>query len=525
MYRSRRFEQVFTPAWSPDGSTIAFSAWRRGGLRDIVLLDVASGHVAEVTRDRALDTGPAWAPDGRTLYFTSDRTGVNNVYAYDMTAGETRQVTNVLGGAFSPTISPDGRRLVYLGFRSEGFDIYGMDLDPARFRPAPPYIDDRPEPVEDDAVVTTRSEPYDPLETIWPRSWLVGVAQDGFGTQLTFGTEGSDVVGYHSYAATIGIGLVYGNVDVDLRYLYQRSVLPISVHLYHRVSPRGGLLVGGEPQRWIERGFGGDIGLRYSFPRAFIGESVSLTYSLADVEKAEDFGGRLDPNDPPPVLPQTGLLSSVRLGWAWNDLVRTTWDVTPSAGRALSLSVSLAHPLIGSQFESVSFSWAIAQFIENPFVQHHVLALRYAGGLSGGDLGRRGLFSVGGFPEASFIDQIINQTVLGGQALRGYPPFDRSGTQFHLLQAEYRFPIWRPMWSVETLPAYIARVWASAFIDVGDAFFDKFDIDTFRVGVGGEIFIDFMLAYYLSYTLRIGVARGLMEGGDTQVYAHLGLPF
>ena len=45
--------QAFTPDWSPDGRTIAFSAWRPGGYRDILLLDLATGRVRELMRDRA----------------------------------------------------------------------------------------------------------------------------------------------------------------------------------------------------------------------------------------------------------------------------------------------------------------------------------------------------------------------------------------------------------------------------------------------------------------------------------------
>ncbi|RLB47646.1 MAG: hypothetical protein DRJ42_25010, partial [Deltaproteobacteria bacterium] len=144
IFRSPRFHQVYTPKWSGDGQTIAFSAWREGGYRDILLIDVATGRVEEVTRDRALDIGPAWGPGGRYLYFASDRTGISNIYAYELSSGRTLQVTNVLGGAFSPTISPDGTRIAYLGFARDGWDIWAMDLDPSAFRPAAPYLDDRP---------------------------------------------------------------------------------------------------------------------------------------------------------------------------------------------------------------------------------------------------------------------------------------------------------------------------------------------------------------------------------------------
>jgi hypothetical protein len=302
--------------------------------------------------------------------------------------------------------------------------------------------------------------------------------------------------------------------------------LPLTLRAFHGVAPRGGLVVGGEPQEWIERAVGGDIGLRYSFPRAFHSETVSLTYRLSYLDSIESISGNvLDPNDPPPLLPDEGLVASLGAGWSWSDVVKTTWDVTPSEGRRINLALSLAHPLLGSEFTAVTGTWNITQYVENPLIQHHVFAFRYAGGLSAGDLGRRGIFSLGGFPDVSVLDQFLDQTFLGGQALRGYPPFDRRGTQFHLLQAEYRFPLHRIMWTVETLPAYLSRIWASAFVDWGDAFFGDPDLEQFRFGIGAELFVDFTIGYFLQYTLRVGIAQGLSEGGGTQGYVHIGVPF
>lgn len=525
LLRSRRFEQVYTPRWSPDGRTVAISKWRRGGYRDILLVDPDTGLVEAVTHDRAVDSGPCWSPDGRTLYFASDRTGVSNIYAYDLASGTTDRVTNVLYGAFSPAVSPNGRRLAYLGFGRDGWDIFGMDLDRSTFRPAAPFRDSRPAPSEADAYLTARSTGYDPLPTLYPRSYMVELTQDGFGNQIATTVSGSDVVGYHSYSLRLGVGLVRGNVNADFGWVYQRTPLPISFRLFHAESPRGGLVVGGENQTWIERAYGGEVGIRYFFPRPFISESVGMTYSLTQIEKAAPFGGELDPNDPPPTIPSTGLLSSVRMSYFWSDVVRNAWDVTPSQGRSIQLGLTVAHPYLGSQFTAVSGTFTVTQYLENPWIHHHVLALRYAGGLSAGDIGRRGVFSVGGFPVVNPLDQLLQNSSLGGNALRGYPAFNRSGTQFHLIQAEYRFPIFRPMWSVETLPAFLQRLWGAVFFDMGDAFYGDLDLSTFRYGIGGELYTDFMLGYFLTYTLRVGIARGLSEGGETQIYANIGLPF
>lgn len=525
LVRSRQFEQVYTPRWSPDGRTIAFSAWREGGWRDVLLVDVRTGRTTELTHDRALDTGPEWSPDGRVVYFSSDRTGIANIYAYELTSGVTRRVTNVLGGAFQPAVSHDGRRLVYVGYTSTGFDLYSMELDPSRFREAAPYVDTRPPWQPPPSGAAFPSEPYDPLPTLLPRAYLLDLTPDAFGQQLGISVIGGDVVGFHSYSLRMGIGLDRGDVTFDASYTYNRIPTAYSQRLFRNVSPRGGLRVGGHERRWLEDAWGTESRVSYSWGRALSYESVALSHSLAYLDKAEPFGGRLDPTTPPPQLPEIGWFSSAHLGWSHSTVERHTYDISPSRGRSISLDVGVSHPILGSRFRSVSTSWAFTQYLTMPWLDHHVLALRYGGGLSGGDLGRRGLYSVGGYPDASIRDGLIDNIVLGGVALRGYPAYDRAGTQFHLVQAEYRFPIVHIDRGVETLPVYLNRAYGTLFVDWGDAFYGHPVLADFRFGIGAELFVDFTLGYFLQFTLRIGAARGLSEGGATQFYAHLGVPF
>ncbi|RYE92169.1 MAG: hypothetical protein EOO75_07285, partial [Myxococcales bacterium] len=143
---SERFQQAYTPRYSPDGGRIAYSSWSHGGYRDIRLVDVRTGAVEELARDRAIDIQPSWSPDGRTLFFSSDRTGIHNIYAYDLADRRLWLVTNVRTGAFMPEVSPDGRTLVYVGYSSDGYDLHGLELDRSRWQPAPAYVAARPAP-------------------------------------------------------------------------------------------------------------------------------------------------------------------------------------------------------------------------------------------------------------------------------------------------------------------------------------------------------------------------------------------
>ncbi|MEM9069559.1 MAG: hypothetical protein AAGE52_13685 [Myxococcota bacterium] len=524
LLRSPRFHQVYTPKWSPDGRTIAISRWAAGGYRDIVLVDADSGDVRPVTNDRALDSGPAWSPDGRTLYFSSDRTGIANLYAYDLERGTTSQITNVIAGAYSPTVSPDGETIVYLGYTSYGFDLYRLAVDRTRWRPATPYVDDRPAPTPVGEVAAASSR-YRPGSTLYPRGYTVDFQPDAFGTQLGINVTGTDIVGYHNYTARLGVSLVEGYVNADVAWSYNRLPASLNFRFFRTVAPRGGLQVGGADRTWIEDAIGGNVGFAYGFRRGLHSETISASYALSYLRQAESFGGNLDPNTPPPVLPVTGRATSLRVGWSYSDVRRHTYDMTPSEGRSLSLSVAASHPVIGSRFRSVNASWSWRRFVEAPWAQHHVFAFRYGGGMSGGDFGRRGAFSVGGFPEADIIQGFRDNRIIGGVALRGYPQFHRRGTRFSLLQTEYRFPIYRWMSGVQTLPVFLNRSYASVFVDVGDAWVRNFDASELRVGVGAELFLDFTVGYIVPFTFRVGFAYGLMDDAGPQFYYHLGVPF
>jgi hypothetical protein len=525
LLRNRRFEQVFTPKFSPDGRLVAFSHWREGGYRNIRVMDLATGTIRDITHDRAMDTGPAWSPDGRYLYFSSDRTGIANIYAWQVDTGQLHQVTNVLAGAYHPAVSPDGRRMVYLGYSSIGFDLWTLDLDPSSFRPAHPYADPRPSPSPADETLALRSKRYNPVPTLLPRFWELQVGSGAFGTEVGIRLSGQDVAQWHAYTTTVTVPVHEGFANADLTYWYQRLPTNMRLRLFRLLRPRGGLVVGGEPRSWIDNHRGADVGMSRTFPRTFHHNTVSANYTLSHLGSLEPFGGRLDPNTPPPIIPERGRFASARLGWFFSDARRQTWDISPSAGRTLSASLNVADPLLGSRFRSTSLSWAGTQYVENPWAQHHVLAIRYGGGISRGDIGRRGAFAVGGFPDVSLQQGLLDDVVLGGVALRGYAPFSRAGTQFHLLQVEYRFVIVRPQFGLQTLPFFVNRMYGTFFVDYGDAFTGGLDLSTFRVGSGAEILTDFTLGYFVQMTLRTGVAWGFHEGGGFQYYIHIGRPF
>ncbi|MGQ3512612.1 Tol-Pal system beta propeller repeat protein TolB, partial [Acinetobacter baumannii] len=62
------------PAFSPDGSKLAFALSKSGSL-NLYVMNLGSGQITQLTDGRNNNTEPTWFPDGQSLAFTSDQGG------------------------------------------------------------------------------------------------------------------------------------------------------------------------------------------------------------------------------------------------------------------------------------------------------------------------------------------------------------------------------------------------------------------------------------------------------------------
>lgn len=512
---SKRFEQIYTPRWSPDGKSIACSRWTEGGYRDVVIVDVATGLVTEVTHDRALDTGPSWSHDGRHLFFSSDRSGIPNIYRYTIATGALAQVTNVINGAFQPTPTQDGKHLVYVGYTHLGYDLFEIDLDEKKFLDAEPYVDTRgprsPEPKHVDVVPT----PYDPWPTLRPYTWSFTFRPDAFGNSVVVTTQGGDVVGHHAFALSVSSSFERGEPGVDFAYLYRRLPFDMRAHLFRYIAPRGGYRFDNQTPVWIEQTIGADTGINYPISRAYFAQNLAVSYSFARFSPETGFPKPgYDPYSTPAVFPQTGYIGAAHVGYSWSNIQGYLWSVGAERGYAFSVGLDYARKELASDFDLLVAGYSAVGYFKMPWARHHVLALHSQGGATTGDYGRRGAFALGGYTEIPLPDAIRNLLIQPGIALRGYPPGVVVGDGYQLFNVEYRFPIVNVDHGVLTLPAFLNRIYGNVFLDYGNATFEHIDLlHKFKTGVGFEIFTDFVIGYFEALTLKVGFAYGLSEGG------------
>lgn len=515
---SAQFEQAYTPRFSPDGQQLAYSAWTRGGFRDIRIVDVRTGSFYEVTHDRALDQHPVWSPDGKTLYFVSDRTGIANVYAYDLESHALSQVTNVLTGAYMPAVSNDGKRLVYVGYRSRGFDLFEMPLDPARFLPALDVPDERGSEREPTLSHSWPTEPYNPLPSLRPRAYSLSYGPGTFGDTLTVTTNGADAIGRHAFAASLLIptredSTIQGSTD----YVYNRLPFSFRASAFRTAAPRNDYRYGDQRPVTTEHQTGISTGISWGIPGEFDSHSVSLNYSIMHYDRDLPVGTAADPYSLVTVLPDRGYLGLVHLGYGYSNVQGTGYGISAEKGFSIGLGVDEAAYAIGSDSTLTAFGGALTAYHLMPWARHHVLALGLSAGTSLGSYSRRGLYATGGFADVSLYDQYQNVIRQGAFVLRGYKPAQFIGSSYNLLNVEYRFPIWYADRGISTLPAFLRTVSGVLFFDYGGAY-NKLDpqkpFDVFHPSIGAELWLDAITAYFMQNNLRLGIARGLDDQGQ-----------
>jgi hypothetical protein len=123
-------DQAMSPAFSPDGASLAFHAFA-GGRADIYILDLASGQVRNFTDDAAYDAAPTYSPDGTFLVYTSQSSEDAKLYEASLAnPKQRRQLTFGPGADEGAAFSNDGKRLYFASDRDGGvFDIYGLNLE------------------------------------------------------------------------------------------------------------------------------------------------------------------------------------------------------------------------------------------------------------------------------------------------------------------------------------------------------------------------------------------------------------
>jgi hypothetical protein len=223
-----------------------------------------------------------------------------------------------------------------------------------------------------------------------------------------------------------------------------------------------------------------------------------------------------------------GRLASLQASYLYRFARGFGFSISPEHGRAVSLSAQWFSPKWGGEREELLLGADGRLFVNNPFFDNHVLALRLTLNYAFGPDRVQTFFLYGSQGISLFTEQSSRLFNLRG-FLPGRGPYGAPLTGTGLLAGygEYRLPLWHIQRGIGSWPLFFEHLHAAAFVDAGSTFGTLVDVtgrtgkrdlgwavSHLWVGTGAEVRLDLLLAWRYGATLRIGVAQGAMAAGQ-----------
>lgn len=116
-----------SPAWAPDGRRLTITL-TRDGVAQIYLVNADGTGLVRLTRSQSIDTEANWSPDGQTLLFTSDRGGSPQIYRMPSGGGPAERITFEGNYNVTPRWNPDGRSFCFIQRNSGRYNVAVQDI-------------------------------------------------------------------------------------------------------------------------------------------------------------------------------------------------------------------------------------------------------------------------------------------------------------------------------------------------------------------------------------------------------------
>ena len=434
----------FNPAWSPDGSRVAFGVQSPDGRRNLGVLSLSDTTWRYLyPPDHHTDNAPAWGPDGRTIYYESDRSGVYNIWAIRPDESRRWQVTADSLGAFMPEISPAGERLAFSRYTYTGFTATVLHLDSTHWKreEAVPlgrnpflYQDGEPESPEGEWISGQfdRSESYRPWRhMLLPQGWLPLAWPEGKHLHLGGYLLSEGPLRRHGWQMLTGASAETGYPTVDFTYQYRRWWPGISFRGYSLLSTSQS----GEATTLWWRRDGGEM--RLDFPVSL--EQNVYSARLYPYVQFRGYRKYLIDSDVSRSLDYRGFAAGVNYFRG----TRTLRDVTLQRGVSFSLRYGCGLNLFGGEVSGNTVNSSLNWILPTP-IQHHQLELQILQNYRS---------------KPNFYAYQYSRPV-------GYAdnraPWQIRGT------VRYHFPLSYIEWKVPMIPVYLNYLAGNLFYDYGE---------------------------------------------------------
>ncbi|MHB9027967.1 MAG: hypothetical protein ACYC9O_04310 [Candidatus Latescibacterota bacterium] len=500
--------QMYRPRWSPDGSRVAFTIHRKSAV-DIAVIDRDGDNFKYIASSPGQDRDPAWTSDGRTIVFSSDVTGIPNLYKVSLDDGAVRRLTNVIGGAFAPDVSPADTTIAFSYYGPDGYEIRllpmnaGEPVDADLFHRPPAAV------AETDfaAFDTIESKPYR-MKTL-DIQFMPRVINDRGRLKLGAYVLKSEIIDQGTFL--FGGDIAPSNKDTDLfaSFEYKRFIPTVFVEMYRQTRSVD------RDEDYLEE-YGTvikkrtfdlneiDFGLRYAYrdKHRFEGRLIYSQYN-AKLEYTHFLTG--SQTYKPYYTYSRGF--DLSLTYNQDSFIRARDEViNPRGGRKIQVRYDRFLNFFLDDFEYVGFlrekykKYPYNAFFVNwveripvPKTEKHTLQLR----------GQVNLID-------RHIDSFYENQLGGPNQMRGYTFYSLSGRKNVMGQVLYRFPLLYDMKKSFSV-WYLNHVYMGVFADIGRAWDEQslnWSPKEFKRDAGVELRLDALSFYNFPTMVELAAAYG-----------------
>ncbi|MCF7805077.1 MAG: biopolymer transporter Tol [Candidatus Marinimicrobia bacterium] len=572
------------PKWSPDGSKIAFVSDRNGRAqtpnepmdefnytnKDVYVYSIEDQSIERITDSPGDENYPVWSHTDNKVAYTSDESGVYNIYIHDMDSGEQYAITNILTGIQQLTWSSDDSRLIFSGYREGGWDVYTLtnplEIEPGSVTPPltnfrkrqneekMPQIFSKPTVNAADLAAfsvdedekgtrkTARAEGREYSKYVfapgydWQASSPDSAEEAAFRDTLTSKNDSGEYV-EHDYKTRFTLDLINSQAAYNTFFGFQGSTVFMFSDILgnHRFELATDLFIDLQNSSYYltyyylkkQTNYGLTL---FNFPNFFRDYYSPIIYryrnygTVGSVSRPFSKFTRIDfdamyynvemqtlqiPPDHP--LYRNELIQTIipSVSFVYDNSIFGYTGPHDGTRFNLSYSQSPRYNENSLEYQTVEFDFRKYWMIN----REYSAAFRLTGGASEGENAQR--FFMGGVPNW-FNRDFRNDLTTYVQdpeniyfskfimPVRGARYYERAGTRYALLNAEFRFPFIQYFMMRFPLPVFFQNIRGNFFWDSGVTWFND-DLSFMKVNdLGQHVFDDLVAGYGYGFRINMG---------------------
>ena len=125
-------EPIMSPAWSPDGSQIAYVSFETD-LPRIYIQNLTTGERRQVTDFSGINSSPVWSPDSSHLAMVLSKDGSPDIYVLNLATDELTRMTDHPRADTEPSWTLDSSSVIFTSDRTGQPQIYMQDINAPGF--------------------------------------------------------------------------------------------------------------------------------------------------------------------------------------------------------------------------------------------------------------------------------------------------------------------------------------------------------------------------------------------------------